>query len=105
MSAQFISVVLCDALGPLDNGVILYGADIIEPYNFGTDATHECLDGFDLEGDSVRVCISDGYGTTNGTWSNSQPSCSRKLIFSVSYYRVTVIINVKQLSPRLPLCI
>ena len=54
--------------------------DTTEPYDFNTIATFDCLPGFDLEGDSVRKCISDGSGSTAGTWNNSSPSCSRKLI-------------------------
>lgn len=52
--------------------------DVTEPFNFGTEATHECVDGFDLLGDGIRTCIGDGTGTINGTWNNTQPSCNRK---------------------------
>ncbi|XP_064387965.1 uncharacterized protein LOC135336171 isoform X3 [Halichondria panicea] len=72
----FCSAVLCDALSPPGNAILIYGPDTAEPYDFGTVATHQCIDGFDLVGDGMRTCVSDRSGTITGIWNNSAPVCS-----------------------------
>ncbi len=76
--SMHISAVLCDALSPPANAILIYGPDTAEPYDFGTVATHECIDGFDLVGDAMRTCVSDRSGTITGIWNNPAPVCSRK---------------------------
>lgn len=42
---------------------------------FGSNATYSCNDGYFLEGESSRVCQSDG------NWSGEAPTCERKSYF------------------------
>ena len=64
------SVIDCGDPGNPENGRrILQGGT-----TFQSNVTYECNPGFSLVGVSFRTCRADG------TWSGSQPSCTRKYI-------------------------
>ncbi|XP_064384964.1 uncharacterized protein LOC135333878 isoform X2 [Halichondria panicea] len=68
-TAPVCLVVTCSSLDMFDNGVITYGPDITDPFDFGTTATYSCNDGFFLEGTQVRNCVLDGI------WDGAAPLC------------------------------
>ena len=49
--------------------MITYGPDTFPDYSVGTMATYMCEDGYNLVGNMVRVCQSDG------TFSGTDPVC------------------------------
>lgn len=60
-------VVDCGLLSSPINGDVAFSST-----TFGSTATYSCSPGFILQGFSRRVCTSDG------TWSDSEPTCVRK---------------------------
>ncbi len=67
-----VTVISCTSLNPISNGLIAYSPNSLD---FGTTATHTCLEGYFLEGTSTRTCIGDGSGV-NGNWNGVAPVCS-----------------------------
>ena len=62
----------CGRLKPPDNGdVQLTGTTI------GSSATYSCSEGFNLEGDNIRVC------QESGEWSGVEPVCSSESSISM----------------------
>ena len=80
MVNQFIKQVLlcifigidCGSPGTLENGMVTNNGTYVTSV-----ATFNCDFGYELIGDTQRVCQPDG------TWSNMVPRCSRKLIVSI----------------------
>jgi len=65
----------CGRLKPPDNGdVQLTGTTI------GSSATYSCSEGFNLEGDDVRVCLESGQ------WSGREPVCSSESSVDIDAY-------------------
>ena len=54
---------MCPALPNPTNGVVSHGMDV------GDLADYSCNDGFELIGEDMRTC------QTDGTWSGSAPTC------------------------------
>ena len=75
----------CSSLDLIDNGVITYGSDITDPFDFGTTATYSCNDGFVLEGTQVRNCVLDGI------WDGAAPLCRGKNVQLVNTITVLFI--------------
>ena len=61
---------LCPPLTLIPNGMITYAPDTVPDYSVGTMATYVCDEGFNLVGNMVRECLSDG------TFSGIDPVCS-----------------------------
>ncbi len=68
-------VIMCSSLTEPTNGDIEFATDTTAPYNFGTEATYSCEEGYDVVmGNTTRTC--DGDGTTiMGSWTDQTPSC------------------------------
>ena len=58
------SVVDCGGLSSPQNGQV-----ILTNTTFGSTATYQCDEGFNLIGDMQRICQS------NGVWSGNEPTC------------------------------
>ena len=54
----------------IDNGVITYSPDTVADFDQGTVATYTCNQGFNLQGESQKTCL------TNGTFSGTAPICT-----------------------------
>ena len=66
---------MCLSLPPPDNGMITYGPDMTEPFNYQTTASYACNSGFELSGgDSNRQCIMISDQNSEG-WSGTAPTC------------------------------
>ena len=65
----FLVGINCGYLATPLNGVV----DFVSDTSLGSSAQFSCIRGFRLEGDSVRVCQS------NGDYSGEQPSCISEL--------------------------
>ena len=61
----FSTAVDCGALSNLTNGQVSHTAGT----TFGQTATYSCNTGYNLVGDSTRMC------QANGEWSGSEPTC------------------------------
>ncbi len=89
MLSNFIShtAITCTSLSPISNGVLAYGPDSTDPFNFGTIASYTCDDGFYLtSGSDVRTCGGDGLNTI-GSWNGAAPVCLckyRKICYRIS---------------------
>ena len=59
----------CGSPGALENGMVTNNGTFVTSV-----ATFTCDFGYELIGDTQRVCQSDG------TWSNMVPTCDRKLL-------------------------
>ena len=71
---------MCSELPTIDNGMISYSPDSGGPdYDLDTVATYSCNDGFDLVGDSVRVCEAVG-NSVMGMFNGSTPVCNRGVV-------------------------
>ena len=55
------------------------GAVFFNTTNFGSHATYECNEGFELNGRGFRVC------QLNKQWSGSEPMCEGELLSAVGY--------------------
>ena len=66
---MLIDRVTCPKLADPANGAVKSSG-----YYLGDKAVHSCNSGFQLSGNRVRKCLS------NGKWSGSAPVCQRKLI-------------------------
>ena len=58
---------LCDELPDLGNGTFMVTGE-----TEGSNAVYACNDGYELIGEQVRTCLS------NGAWSPPEPTCLRK---------------------------
>lgn len=65
--SNIVPAVRCGDPGTPVNGMTVVTSDAV-----GSTATHSCNDGFNINGVSDRTCLS------NGSWSDSLPSCVRK---------------------------
>ena len=65
----------------INNGMITYGPDTVPDYSVGTRATYVCDEGFNLVGNMVRDCQSDG------TFSGTDPICSMIRKHSCVFHR------------------
>ena len=65
-------------LDSINNGLISYSPDTTAPFDFATNATHTCNEGFFLNGMEYRTCTGDGL-TTSGSWTGSPPVCPSML--------------------------
>ena len=63
----------CGSPGTLENGMVTNNGTFVTSV-----ATFTCDFGYELIGDTQRVCQSDG------TWSNMVPRCDRKLLYMKS---------------------
>ena len=66
----------------VENGKVTY-IPFAGPLNLilRTVATYSCNTGFDLVGQTTRVCEDTNGGTlTTGTWSGSAPTCNTLLV-------------------------
>ena len=64
---------------PLNGDVITNGTTL------GSTASYMCGEGYLLVGNSVRMC------QTNGTWTNSEPSCEGKQLSTLLQCRLTQV--------------
>ncbi len=62
----------CPDLPSLTNGMITYSAGSPGNRPVGSTATHSCGNGYTLDGEAVRTCVS------GRTWSGSILVCQRK---------------------------
>ena len=63
---------MCASLPSISNGVITYSPEIMNPFEFGTNATYSCDEGFYLSDRPLRTCT--GSGTTS-FWDGQEPEC------------------------------
>ena len=75
----FYCAVVCPRLESVDNVEITYSTSPNSNDNFGsgTVATHDCVVGFGLLGESSRTC------QNNEQWSGAAPSCEREHIYGL----------------------
>ncbi len=65
----------CPALD-IENGMVTYYGDTMEPYIYGTTAVCECNLGYELtSGDSEKTCTGDVRSSV-GEWSGATVVCS-----------------------------
>ena len=76
----YFLAIMCRPLPDIDNGMVSWTG--LAP---GDVAMYTCDDGFILVGDPTRNC------TYDGTWSDEEPRCERKLLSSVHVYCCTII--------------
>ena len=67
-----VQAITCLDLPQLSNGVVAYDNDKANGRPVGTLVTYSCNPGYTLNGDTIRICRSDG------TWSGSEPTCEGK---------------------------
>ncbi len=91
------AAITCVSLTLIPNGVITYAPDTSSPYDFGTNATYSCNDGFFLEGEGVRTCFGDG-SNVNGDWNGSVPQCTGMLSFRSVGLAQLILLERKSLS-------
>ena len=65
----------CSTLTDPTNGQISYTAGA----TFGQTATYSCNAGYNLVGDSTRICHA------TGVWSGSEPTCQGMLLLKLNY--------------------
>ena len=65
---SFPPVVDCDSLPNPTNGSVIFSMS-----TFGAMATYMCDEGFDLIGNSTRLCLA------NGSWEGTAPTCQSEL--------------------------
>ena len=73
--SNFTVAITCSTLDAIPNGAIVYSPDTIDPFDFETNATYSCNEGFYLEGESIRTCIGDG-SSVSGVWNGITPVCT-----------------------------
>ena len=71
---------MCSSLSTITNGVITYGPDSTDLFDYGTTATQTCNDGFFPEGSSTRTCGGDG-SSVSGVWGGTAPVCAGLLFW------------------------
>ena len=65
--------IVCPTLSSITNGQVVYSTT--SPFNYGTEATYTCDDGFGLTGGNrIRRCRGTS-SSPNGVWSGSIPTC------------------------------
>ncbi len=71
-----LAAITCSPLADPINGAVTYSAaaDGVGNYVFNVTANHSCDTGFDLIGNSLRICSRDGSSTT-GAFSGETPTC------------------------------
>ena len=77
----FSAAIQCKPLDVIANGNITYSADITSDYDFGTEATYTCNEGFFLDlsvGVRVRTCVDDDGIDAVGMFTDEAPVCVRK---------------------------
>ena len=67
----------CPALSEIPNGSVTVSSD-----TNNTIAVYSCNEGFELVGESTRVCMSDS------TWSGNSPICRREIPENLFCHRV-----------------
>ena len=72
---KYISVADCGFLMNPGNGVVT-----INGRTFGSTATYQCNEGFNLIGDMQRMC------QNNGEWSGNEPICESQLLKHLSLH-------------------
>ena len=60
----------CGRIGAPDDGEIT-----LSQTTFGSEATYECDEGFELVGNVTRTC------EANGEWSGEEPACNGKILW------------------------
>ena len=78
---NYIHAAVCDELGMIANGVIVYTGDMTAPHDVGTVATYSCNPGYELvinPGSEMRSCDDAGDGS-GATFSGQAPTCERKI--------------------------
>ena len=70
LSLSLFAAVDCQGLTPPLNGQISY----VGGTTFGATATYSCNEGYDLDGEGIRICES------LGEWSGMEPTCTCKLM-------------------------
>ncbi len=62
--------------------VLLYVYDLTSPYQFGTAAIHFCVDGYYIDGSTIRHC--GGHGSSvHGNWDGIPATCLGKIQLAV----------------------
>ena len=64
-----IAVLNCEILTSPSNGRV-----VLSERTVGSEATYDCNEGFNLEGNETRTCQSDGM------WSGNEPTCEGSYI-------------------------
>ena len=71
-----LTVVNCGTLTDPANGQVSHTTGTV----FGQRATYSCDTGYNLVGDSTRIC------RATGVWSGSAPTCQGTLLLELEYY-------------------
>ena len=71
-----LTAVNCGTLTDPANGQVSHTAGTV----FGQTATYSCNAGYNLVGDSTRICHA------TGVWSGSAPTCQGMLLLELEYY-------------------
>ena len=71
----FAVAIICSTLDAILNGAIVYSPDTTDPFDYETNATYSCNEGFYLEGKSFRTCFGDG-SSVSGMWNGITPVCT-----------------------------
>ena len=66
----------CGTLNATTNGQVSH----LNGTTFREIATYSCNTGYNLVGDSIRVCEAEGMG------SGSEPTCQGMLLYEIEYY-------------------
>ena len=93
------SVIECEPLDVISNGVITYSADITPNYMYEleTEATYDCNEGFFLNisvGARVRTCVRVSGMEAAGVFTGQAPSCDGKfvlLFYTINYLRKVML--------------
>ena len=72
----YSTVVDCGTLNTTTNGQVSHPNGT----TFRQTATYNCNTGYNLVGDSIRMCEADGM------WSGSEPTCQGVLLYEIEYY-------------------
>ena len=76
IQSYLLTAVDCGALTHPTNGQVSHTAGT----TFGQTATYSCDVGYNLVGDSIRICHA------TGVWSGSTPTCQGMLLLELEYY-------------------
>ena len=69
-----LTAIVCQELGPLDDGSVTYSVAEGDPLVFGTRATYSCDMGYSLMGEEIRTCGGNGSSVV-GEWNGTEPTC------------------------------